>query len=204
MKAGVHPDPTKSPFDPTSSIYRRFPLLRTMKRPAAKVNLLTQEAKTESKLEPQMVPYWYPEITINLVNTEDHLDVASFPAFLRRYIYADRIRNLYYPILYVNEFWELKARRMPLVEGSKHKLPLRITFSSTSFLKFQVLAHLDHLFKAQEVKFGHNSEVEQLKRMFLETAPWLIVVTAVITSLHMIFDFLAFKNGKFRAINETF
>ncbi len=31
--------------------------------------------------------------------------------------------------------------------------------------------------------------------MLLDTNAWLLVLTAVVSVLHMVFDFLAFKNG---------
>lgn len=35
-----------------------------------------------------------------------------------------------------------------------------------------------------------------LQRVFLEGNPYLLVITMVVSLLHSVFDFLAFKNGK--------
>lgn len=193
MKAGVHPDPLKAPFDPTNSVYRRFPLLRTMKRPAATANLLAGTEKPEDGSE--LVPYWYPEMVINLVNAHEHLPVSHMPPFIRKYIYVDRIRRHYLPIVYVNDFWELKSRRVPLLDGTPRSMPLKVTFSTISLLKFQLMAQFDHSIKTQEGMFGENGEFEQIKQMLLETSTWLIILTVIISLLHSVFDFLAFKNG---------
>lgn len=39
-----------------------------------------------------------------------------------------------------------------------------------------------------------EDEADEVKRMFIETNPWLLGVTMVVTLLHTVFDFLAFKN----------
>lgn len=197
MRAGVHPDPLISPFDPLNGIYKRFPLLRNMKRPPKKVNLLenTTPLASEKSNNNDFVLYWYPDVTINLVNYDDMIDIKTIPPFSRKFIYADRIRKQYYPIIYFNEFWELKNRRIPLLDDKNHEFPLKITFSTTSFMLFRIITHFDFVIKQQENVYGEHNEFESIKKMLLETHPWLIVITVFISLLHSLFDFLAFKNG---------
>lgn len=37
-------------------------------------------------------------------------------------------------------------------------------------------------------------DLDEIKRIFVETEPWLLGITAVVSVLHTIFEFLAFKN----------
>ena len=37
-------------------------------------------------------------------------------------------------------------------------------------------------------------DLDEIKRIFVETEPWLLGITAIVTVLHTIFEFLAFKN----------
>ena len=37
-------------------------------------------------------------------------------------------------------------------------------------------------------------DLDEIKRIFVETEPWLLGLTAVVSVLHTIFEFLAFKN----------
>lgn len=196
-KAGIHPDPLISPFEPLNIVYRRLPLLKTMKRPSKKVNLLSAGAPltSESRDINDIVPFWYPEITINLVDLNGKLNLNTFPPVSRRFIYIDRIRKMYYPVLYFNEFWELKEKRIALTEKSEQDLPLKISFSTTSMFKFVLMTQFDFAIKQQESIYGEHNEFENIKKMLLETSPWLIILTLVISLLHSLFDFLAFKNG---------
>ena len=41
----------------------------------------------------------------------------------------------------------------------------------------------------------HGSDtMDEMRRMFAETSPWLLAVTALVSCLHTVFDILAFKN----------
>lgn len=39
-----------------------------------------------------------------------------------------------------------------------------------------------------------QDETESIRRMFMDTNPWLLVLTFVVSILHTVFDVLAFKN----------
>ncbi|TEB20308.1 hypothetical protein C9890_0083 [Perkinsus sp. BL_2016] len=196
MKSGIHPNPLKSPFNPLNGIYKRFPLFKSMIRPPKKVNLLGGDAPltSEKSEKDDLVPYWYPDITVNLVNFDSNLEISSIPSFTRRFIYADRIRKQYYPIIYFNELWELKRKRIPILDEEFHEMPLKISFSTTSLLFFRLMTYFDFAIKQQESVYGEHNEFESIKKMFIETSPWLIVLTFFISCLHVLFDFLAFKN----------
>lgn len=204
MKSGIHPDPIKSSFDPLNGIYKRFALLRTMKRPPKKINLLENDAPLTSKNtdKDDRVPYWYPAVTVNLVNYDELLDISTIPPFARRFIYADRIRKQYYPIVYFNEFWELKNKRMPLLDDEVHEVPLKISFSTTKMIFFQLMTQFDFAIKNQEKIYGEHNVFESIKKMFLESSPWLIAITFFVSLLHSLFDFLAFKNGNIYKISK--
>ena len=45
---------------------------------------------------------------------------------------------------------------------------------------------------------------DTLKETLLETNPYLLGLTIIVSFLHSIFEFLAFKNGKARVLCETY
>jgi hypothetical protein len=74
-------------------------------------------------------------------------------------------------------------------------LPLRIDFYPLSMFKFQMYQQMDENFRTQESMLGQSkSETDEFKRMLVETNPYLLAVTFLVSTLHSIFDFLAFKN----------
>ena len=39
-----------------------------------------------------------------------------------------------------------------------------------------------------------DKESDMIREVLMDTNPWLLAVTGIVSFLHMIFDFLAFKN----------
>jgi len=64
-------------------------------------------------------------------------------------------------------------------------------YGPTSLIKWTLLLQLDSSLKFQGEDAQHQDEI---KRMLLDTNPYLLGLTFVVSILHMIFDFLAFKN----------
>ena len=59
------------------------------------------------------------------------------------------------------------------------------------------MTQFDSAIKNQEKIYGEHNEFESIKKMLLESNPYLIAITFFVSILHSIFDFLAFKNGNF-------
>merc|ERR1712029_398170 len=105
----------------------------------------------------------------------------------------------YKPILYVNNYWNLNKEYMPL-NASVETLNFTVTFQPLSMFKWQ-------MYSAQEMKNKFNmmanlvgeadeddDDQDSIKEAFLETNPYLLGLTFVISIVHSIFEFLAFKN----------
>jgi hypothetical protein len=61
--------------------------------------------------------------------------------------------------------------------------------------KWQLQQQMELSWKQQE-SWGASSDrdTDEIKRMLTETDPWLLGLTMVVSVLHSVFDFLAFKN----------
>ena len=44
--------------------------------------------------------------------------------------------------------------------------------------------------------WGMDSNMDEIKEMFLDTNVYLVTITMIVSLLHSIFEFLAIKNGK--------
>lgn len=81
-------------------------------------------------------------------------------------------------------------------------VPLHINVFPTSYLKFQILASMDHSFKQSannpNTAFGQSantgSELEEFKRVLIDTNIYLLGTTVFVSILHSVFEMLAFKN----------
>jgi hypothetical protein len=54
----------------------------------------------------------------------------------------------------------------------------------------------DESLASQRMVAGPGLDINEFKRMLRDTNPVLLLVTMIVSVLHSVFDFLAFKNGK--------
>lgn len=95
--------------------------------------------------------------------------------------------GLYKPILFPNEFWHFKSQYIE-VNHSVSALPLKITFQPMSYFKFQIFATLTASFEeAAKQQGGSGGELDEVKRMLVETNPYFLGLTALVSVLHMVY-----------------
>ena len=95
--------------------------------------------------------------------------------------------GFYKPIIFPNEFWHLREHYVEL-NHTTPTLPLQITFQPMSFFKFQMFAALTSGFKeaAKQQGMSGGAELDEVKRMFIETNPWFLGLTALVSILHVV------------------
>jgi hypothetical protein len=198
------PDPFSAEFNP-DLVYPVTKLLTHLK-PRRKIrkekSLLSSNTDTEDEEEVTddglEVPYWYPNLTLNLVSDNQKIQTQMPP------VLAEHVRMIpssnpqsafYFPILLPNDFWHLQSHYQPLLLANA-SIPLRVNFYPISQLKFQAYASMTHSFQqaAKQQGSAGAAELDELKRMLVETNPILLTVTAIVSVLHMVFEMLAFSS----------
>lgn len=113
---------------------------------------------------------------------------------------ADLKTNVIDPVLFINNFWQL-TNQMTLLNDTVKELPLRIDLGNLAGWQFQLMATLETNSKesARQAAFGASlpgggdgTEIEMIKEVFLDSNPYLLGVTIVVSILHMILETLAF------------
>ncbi|KNZ49282.1 hypothetical protein VP01_510g19 [Puccinia sorghi] len=210
-------DPRKPGYKP-ADVYRKQKLLTRYlpKRNIRKTkNLLggsegntTQEndlipAEHDSTLS-SVISYYHPNLTIGLVSDTNVLPLNRLPPVVHAHVNVpptsekDPVSGHYYryPVVFPNDFWILKESLMP-VNDTVTSLHVRVEVAPMSHWKFQLFASMTVAFDQQASKSGGAAEVyclDEIKRMFIETAPWLLITTFLVSALHAIFEFLAFSS----------
>lgn len=170
-------------------------------------NLLTGESAVDAEQQKQLLSqsesrflysHWHPNLTINLVDDHTNWVKGHVPQPVDEFVEFEPVTGKYYPIVYLNDYWNLLRDYQPINETTQ-VLPLQLTFQPITMFKWQ-------LYTAQKMRskwssaFGMNmveeSEEEQdsLKEAFLETSPYLLGLTVIVSLTHSVFEFLAFKN----------
>ncbi|KAK6507018.1 hypothetical protein TWF481_005472 [Arthrobotrys musiformis] len=162
-----------------------------------------EEVEQEPHAEgPTVGTYWHPNVTINMVgNTGPQQYPSMHPAMRQHYsLERDGARDQYgknswfYPVVFVNDFWLLKEHMMPINDTVKTQ-DLHINVYNIPNWKFSIYASMDQAFKIQaQQNNAQGAELEEVKRILIDTNIYLLSTTVVVSLLHTVFEMLAFKS----------
>ncbi|KAL0950176.1 hypothetical protein HGRIS_010169 [Hohenbuehelia grisea] len=207
-KDGASPDPKSPKFD-VEHVHQVRKLL-TPYLPKVKVrkqkSLLSGQKAQEDELEEVeqdvIVPHWHKNLTLALISDAPAVPIGQLPLPLHEHIHIapnkrdeTGSKGYYKPIVFPNEFWHLRQHYIE-VNTTTPSLPLRITYQPMSYMKFQMFASMTHGFNEAAKQQGATAggELDEIKRMLLETNPWFLGLTAAVSILHVLFEMLAFKS----------
>ncbi|KAF9587126.1 hypothetical protein IFM89_039643 [Coptis chinensis] len=212
-RSGYPPDPTDPEYQPlaafgrTHSVVTYLPKSRADKRKSllgdsneaehtSQVIDESQNDANDSDDGPtEYISYWKPNITINLVDDfTHHKDIMEFLDLIIADLSVEPSTGNYYPTVSFNEFWLLRNKLIQL-NDSVNEVPLHLEVGPISMTKWQLFIQIDQSFQIHR-SYGSmlEGEADELKRVFLEGNPYLLGITMVVSLLHSVFDFLAFKN----------
>jgi len=118
---------------------------------------------------------------------------GSVPAGILDHLRIDQSGD-YFPVLFFDDFWLFREHLVPINE-SVETLNISMSYSPISLMKWQMMLQMEQSFSVQKAMgTAVEDESDEFKRMLVETNPYLLGLTMVVTLLHTVFDFLAFKN----------
>ncbi|KAK3859918.1 hypothetical protein Pcinc_034001 [Petrolisthes cinctipes] len=170
-------------------------------------NLITGETKlTEEEIKKaethkkEILSHWHSNITINLVHDFTQWTRGSVPPPLDEYIHFNGAGDRYKPITFINTYWNLMKDYRP-INKTTETLDLTVIYQPLTLFKWQLYAAqaMKNRWPGTALLEGLGGEEEEedqdtLKEAFLETSPYLLGLTIIVSLLHSVFEFLAFKN----------
>ena len=167
-------------------------------------------------------PYWKPEVSVKLVS-DDTLYPKDFVGHSGMDVIRVNSKTkggilhpsgyAYLPGLYVDEMGLTSEKYIPL-NGTVDALPLRISFdsglnyddvdegeesssSSSGGLspgRWRLLSHLSKTLESQKDLGFEQSDIDDIRRLIADTNVTLLGITILASTLHLLFEFLTFKN----------
>lgn len=210
-------DPTQEGYDASKAYHFVYPFTQYIpKKKVAKTRSLleskniTEAEKVEGEVAGpiQIGNYYHPNTTISFVPTMGTVQFPQAHPAVRQFINLEPSgardgsgqNSWYFPVLFVNGFWQLKSHFNPVNETVK-TLPLHIELNNLAPWKFQLMASIELGAResARNAAFGNpvagggdGSEIEMIKEIFLDTNPILLGITIFVSIAHMILETLAF------------
>lgn len=100
----------------------------------------------------------------------------------------------YFPICTWNEFWNIDSAFVD-VNSTNVNFNVSVAVRTSSMWKFLLLTQLDNSFSQHEgMGTMGRKEIDEIKRIFVETNPWLLGLTMIVSMVHLLFEYLAFSN----------
>ena len=204
-RAGTSPDPAAPGHRALDTVSAHHPLVKIVRRkkPKATRNLLSGQEDDAAALaaaeldasspEVEWIPHWKPALTISIVEDFTAYPPGGVPPQIKPSLKVDAASGRYWPVIFCNEFWLMSERLVALNETVDWELPLELSFSVTTLMRWMLTEQMSQSMAQQAGMHGEDT-VEEMRRMFAETSPWLLGLTATVSCLHTIFDILAFKN----------
>lgn len=197
-------------FRPLNHILPKKKIVKTKKLLEASDGKDVTETVRNARNSPSFGSYYHPNFTMSFIPDSGTQFYPSIHPAIRQFIELESTgareasgqHGWYYPILYVNTFWQLKDH-MTELNSTVKTLPLHITLNNLNNWKFSLYASIDDGLKQTQLKAasggpmpaaGDGSEFEEFKRVLVDTNIYLLSTTFVVSILHMVFEGLAFKS----------
>ncbi|XP_043499440.1 cleft lip and palate transmembrane protein 1 homolog [Polistes fuscatus] len=206
-KTGKSPNPKagKNAFAGEQMSYAKKMLVKFKKiRYQKKHNLLTGETTaTQEQLQKaeimnqEYISHWHPNLTINLVTDQTNWMAGQVPQPLDEHISFLPGESYYRPVIFMNDFWNMQRDYQPLNNTVK-ELELRLVYQPLSLFKWQIYVAQSMRNKwtsfMGDMSDEDDTDQDTLKETLLETNIYLLGLTIIVSILHSVFEFLAFKS----------
>merc|ERR1719350_550705 len=153
------------------------------------------------------VPYWKSKLEIRPVFDQTVHSIATIRNSPFKKLKAYEALDMYQPYLYLSDFWLLEKEYIPLnntLLGAK--LNLTLTYSMATMWSWSIQSQMAEQWMTQG-EFGLQDTQRDsfmLKRLYLDTNPYLLAFSGAFIMLHMLFGILGFKNDiQFWRNNES-
>ncbi|XP_065185232.1 putative lipid scramblase CLPTM1 [Sycon ciliatum] len=201
-KTGHSPDPSSTTYNQLSTVNSSRLLTRYKPQPIKKTaNLLTGESdqnvpEIKDDTPRKIISFWHPNLTLNVLADHTNWQRDAVPPPMDKFIEFDNMTGDYFPVLYMNDYWNMAKDHYPINETTP-VLPLNLEYSPLTIFYWQM--YLSQSMKPQWMQWmgeqqATDEEQDSFKETLVETNPYLLGMTIVVSLLHTVFEFLAFKN----------
>ncbi|CAG2118319.1 unnamed protein product, partial [Medioppia subpectinata] len=152
---------------------------------------IEKPSKNKKSSHNRPVTHWKPKITLNIISEPLSLSRKALPAEIA-HLFKLNERTQYLPIVYISEVRQRLKDLWPVNETNP--MPLEVVYEPTSIGKLRFMLIIEGSLKSMTKMGFTESDSDDIKGIFFDTNIYLLLVTIFVTSFHVLFDFLAFKN----------
>lgn len=185
-----------SPFSSQYASHAIAPLTVYSLRQDESVNLLNSDENLKEKttLTTSSLPttHWKPTLNFHVLSEKVDFQRQAIPGEIFQFI-SLAPNNEYLPVLYIDQLGVVYRYLKP-INANSTEMELKIKYSPISLGKLRIWASVHHSFTSMKNLGFSDKDLDEIRGIFTDTNLFLLAVTFGITVLHLLFDFLAFKN----------
>lgn len=185
-----------SPFNSQYASHSVSPLTVYSPPQDESINLLSSNEKVPKKarLTTSDIPvtHWKPTLSFHVLSEKVDFQRQSIPGEVFPFI-SLAPNSEYLPVLYIDQLGVVYRYLKPVDENSA-QMELKVKYSPISLGKLRIWASVYESFKTMKRLGFSDKDLDEMRGIFTDTNLFLLAVTFGITVLHLLFDFLAFKN----------
>ncbi|XP_013108233.1 lipid scramblase CLPTM1L [Stomoxys calcitrans] len=164
---------------------------------AAAFNLLRDNEKgaaaaKNAKLSAKPHTHIMSEVHISLLTDLISLSAQDVPPEMAQLIHVNRHQQIL-PIL-KTDFFNTRMKDLVEVDRNMTTFNIKFHFRPMGIGRLRLMLMIEHAMKMMYQMGFTKNDVEEIKSMFSDTNLYLLLVTIFVASIHMLFDFLSFKN----------
>ncbi|XP_063697364.1 lipid scramblase CLPTM1L [Culicoides brevitarsis] len=181
------------------TVLQRIALTNYMIPKAATFNLLSSSetekpSKKASATTKSVKPVTHIKRKIHITILTDLISMSQedIPPEMAQLIRVS-YKKEFLPIIQ-NDFLRTRLSDFDEVTKNSTKLSLEFNYSPISFGKLRLILHVEHAMRSLAHMGFTEKDIDEVKGIFSDTNVYLLCGTVMIASVHMLFDFLSFKN----------
>jgi len=157
-------------------------------------NLLGEESKPE-KIQDRSRPVTHlrSRIVLSVMSDQVRMSMQQVPGELAHVIHLTKDRKKYLPILFVNEL-TMRMRDLSIVNSTDTESDINLVYEPISLGKLRLFLQFSGALGSMQNMGFTEKDTDEVKGIFADTNLVLLLITFGVSAIHLLFDFLAFKN----------
>jgi len=160
-------------------------------------NLLGDEAKPVSGGTPQdrsrPVAHLRSKIAISVMSDRITMTPKQIPGDIGHVMQLTKNRKQYLPILFVDEL-TMRLKDLRIINSTDTSSEIEILYKPISFGKLRLFLQFSGALGSMHGMGFTDKDTDEVKGIFADTNLVLLLITFGVSAIHLLFDFLAFKN----------
>lgn len=183
-----------SPFESEYVSHASAPLTMYSLPRDESINLLSTEKPKKSSVTSNEIPvtHWKPILNFHVLNEKVEFERQAIPSEIYPFIRLAPNKE-YLPVLYIDQLGVIYRYLKP-VNKSSSEMQLKINYAPISLGKLRIWSSVHHSLNSMKDLGFTDKDLDDVRGIFTDTNLFLLALTFGITVLHLLFDFLAFKN----------